>query len=205
MRRAAPAWAIWRPMRFPKCRSGADEVLVRRFRPLIPAVRCRPVAFIAMTDPEQSAGRGAGNQGITYASAGVDIEAGDRAVDLFKPLATKATRPEVRGGLGGFAGLFALARRLPRTGAGGLHRRCRHQAGGRPGDGQARHRRPRPGGDGGRRPGRVWRRTAVPAGLHRRRPHRAGTGRARSSAASPRAACAPAARCWGARPPNTPA
>src|SRR3954465_6015726 len=46
--------------------------------------------------------------GISYASAGVDIEAGDRAVELFKPLATKATRPEVRGGLGGFAGLFAL-------------------------------------------------------------------------------------------------
>lgn len=46
--------------------------------------------------------------GPSYASAGVDIEAGDRAVELFKPLAKKATRPEVRGGLGGFAGLFAL-------------------------------------------------------------------------------------------------
>jgi phosphoribosylformylglycinamidine cyclo-ligase len=46
--------------------------------------------------------------GISYASAGVDIEAGDRAVELLKPLAEKATRPEVRGGLGGFAGLFAL-------------------------------------------------------------------------------------------------
>jgi phosphoribosylformylglycinamidine cyclo-ligase len=45
---------------------------------------------------------------MTYATAGVDIEAGDRAVELFKPLAAKATRPEVRGGLGGFAGLFAL-------------------------------------------------------------------------------------------------
>ncbi|MEY8014208.1 phosphoribosylformylglycinamidine cyclo-ligase [Mycobacterium servetii] len=61
-----------------------------------------------MTDPGKSPGREPGSQGITYASAGVDIEAGDRAVDLFKPLATKATRPEVRGGLGGFAGLFAL-------------------------------------------------------------------------------------------------
>ncbi|RDH78823.1 phosphoribosylformylglycinamidine cyclo-ligase [Mycolicibacterium moriokaense] len=50
----------------------------------------------------------AAQQGISYASAGVDIEAGDRAVELFKPLASKATRPEVRGGLGGFAGLFAL-------------------------------------------------------------------------------------------------
>ena len=46
--------------------------------------------------------------GASYAAAGVDIEAGDRAVELFKPLASKATRPEVRGGLGGFAGLFAL-------------------------------------------------------------------------------------------------
>ena len=45
---------------------------------------------------------------ISYAVAGVDIEAGDRAVELFKPLAKRATRPEVRGGLGGFAGLFAL-------------------------------------------------------------------------------------------------
>jgi len=68
----------------------------------------RPVAFIAMTYPGKSPGKDSGSQGITYASAGVDIEAGDRAVDLFKPLATKATRPEVRGGLGGFAGLFAL-------------------------------------------------------------------------------------------------
>ena len=46
--------------------------------------------------------------GISYASAGVDIEAGDRAVELLKPLAKKATRPEVLGGIGGFAGLFAL-------------------------------------------------------------------------------------------------
>ena len=45
---------------------------------------------------------------VSYASAGVDIDAGDRAVELFKPLAMRATRPEVRGGLGGFAGLFAL-------------------------------------------------------------------------------------------------
>ncbi|MCA0157948.1 phosphoribosylformylglycinamidine cyclo-ligase [Tsukamurella sp. M9C] len=47
-------------------------------------------------------------QGASYAAAGVDIEAGDRAVELFKPHAKRATRPEVLGGLGGFAGLFAL-------------------------------------------------------------------------------------------------
>ena len=50
------------------------------------------------------------HEGTSYAQAGVDIEAGDRAVELFAPLAKKATRPEVRGGLGGFAGLFALGK-----------------------------------------------------------------------------------------------
>lgn len=51
------------------------------------------------------------NEQVTsYAAAGVDIEAGDRAVELFAPLAKRATRPEVRGSLGGFAGLFALGK-----------------------------------------------------------------------------------------------
>ncbi|MEU6848686.1 phosphoribosylformylglycinamidine cyclo-ligase [Actinacidiphila alni] len=44
--------------------------------------------------------------GASYAAAGVDIEAGDRAVHLMKEWVRKATRPEVVGGLGGFAGLF---------------------------------------------------------------------------------------------------
>ncbi|MDI2130771.1 phosphoribosylformylglycinamidine cyclo-ligase [Yinghuangia seranimata] len=42
----------------------------------------------------------------TYAAAGVDIEAGDRAVELMKSWVGKASRPEVLGGIGGFAGLF---------------------------------------------------------------------------------------------------
>jgi phosphoribosylformylglycinamidine cyclo-ligase len=42
----------------------------------------------------------------TYKSAGVDIDAGDRAVELMKASIAKATRPEVQGGIGGFAGLF---------------------------------------------------------------------------------------------------
>ena len=45
----------------------------------------------------------------TYAAAGVDIEAGDRAVELMKASVARATRPEVVGGLGGFAGLFDLS------------------------------------------------------------------------------------------------
>ena len=43
----------------------------------------------------------------TYAGAGVDIAAGDRAVELIKSRLT-STRPEVVGGLGGFAGLFRI-------------------------------------------------------------------------------------------------
>ena len=43
----------------------------------------------------------------TYAAAGVDIEAGDRAVELIKSR-LRSTRPEVVGGLGGFAGLFRI-------------------------------------------------------------------------------------------------
>ncbi len=42
----------------------------------------------------------------TYKDSGVDIDAGDRAVELMKASVTKASRPEVLGGIGGFAGLF---------------------------------------------------------------------------------------------------
>ena len=41
-----------------------------------------------------------------YARAGVDIEAGERAVDLMKAHVAATRRPEVLGGLGGFAGFF---------------------------------------------------------------------------------------------------
>lgn len=46
------------------------------------------------------------NEAITYAGAGVDVEAGDKAVELMKESVKRAQRPEVLGGLGGFAGLF---------------------------------------------------------------------------------------------------
>ena len=42
----------------------------------------------------------------TYKDSGVDIDAGDRAVELMKASIAKATRPEVMGGIGGFAGLY---------------------------------------------------------------------------------------------------
>jgi phosphoribosylformylglycinamidine cyclo-ligase len=42
----------------------------------------------------------------SYAAAGVDIAAGERAVELMRRSVASARRPEVVGGLGGFAGLF---------------------------------------------------------------------------------------------------
>ena len=45
---------------------------------------------------------------FTYAAAGVDIDAGERAVALMRAAVERTNRPEVVGGLGGFAGLFAL-------------------------------------------------------------------------------------------------
>ena len=42
----------------------------------------------------------------TYSQAGVDIDAGDTAVELMKAHLKKARRPEVVGDIGGFAGLF---------------------------------------------------------------------------------------------------
>jgi len=48
---------------------------------------------------------------ITYKDAGVDIDAGNSLVDRIKPLAKATMRPEVVGGIGGFAGLCGLPAR----------------------------------------------------------------------------------------------
>jgi phosphoribosylformylglycinamidine cyclo-ligase len=46
--------------------------------------------------------------GLTYAGAGVDIEAGDRAVDAIKGLVRSTYRSEVLGDIGAFGGLFRV-------------------------------------------------------------------------------------------------
>jgi phosphoribosylformylglycinamidine cyclo-ligase len=48
----------------------------------------------------------AGEGPLSYAEAGVDIAAGDRAVDLIRAAVARTAGPEVVGGIGGFAGLF---------------------------------------------------------------------------------------------------
>ena len=47
--------------------------------------------------------------GASYASSGVDVEAGERAVALMRASVARAQRPEVVGELGGFAGLFDIS------------------------------------------------------------------------------------------------
>lgn len=49
-----------------------------------------------------------GKNGITYADAGVDIDAGNELVERIKPAAKRTNRPGVMAGLGGFGALFDL-------------------------------------------------------------------------------------------------
>jgi phosphoribosylformylglycinamidine cyclo-ligase len=47
---------------------------------------------------------------LTYAGSGVDIAAGERAVELMRSAVARTRRPEVVGGIGGFSGLFDASR-----------------------------------------------------------------------------------------------
>ncbi len=50
------------------------------------------------------------NKGLSYRDAGVDIDAGNRLVDLIKPLTRATARPGADGSIGGFGGVFDLAK-----------------------------------------------------------------------------------------------
>lgn len=49
------------------------------------------------------------SEGLTYAAAGVDTEAGDKAVELMKDAVRRTHGPAVLGGVGGFAGLYDMS------------------------------------------------------------------------------------------------
>ncbi|MGC8471926.1 MAG: phosphoribosylformylglycinamidine cyclo-ligase [Acidimicrobiales bacterium] len=51
---------------------------------------------------------GSGTPGATYAAAGVDLRAGDEVVERIEDAVASTARPGVLGGIGAFAGLFAL-------------------------------------------------------------------------------------------------
>ena len=137
-----------------------------------------------------------------YRRAGVDTEAAaeGRHADRRPGRARAATRGgrrgrRVRGAVPDRRGTHARRR----------HRRRRHQARDRAADRAAGHGRHRPGRDVRRRRRVHRRRAAVLPGLPGGRQGHAGARGRRSWKAWPRDAGAPAARCWAARRPSTPA
>lgn len=49
---------------------------------------------------------------ITYKNSGVDIESGDKLVEIIKPFAKATMRKEVLAGIGGFGAMFEIAKRF---------------------------------------------------------------------------------------------
>ena len=58
--------------------------------------------------------RSASGGPLSYAEAGVDIDAGDALVERIKPYAKRTLRPEVLAGIGGFGALFEIGQRYRR-------------------------------------------------------------------------------------------
>jgi phosphoribosylaminoimidazole synthetase len=57
-------------------------------------------------EPDVRVNNPKGTNGLTYRDAGVDIDEGERLVDLIKPAAKSTARPGAEAGLGGFAAVF---------------------------------------------------------------------------------------------------
>ncbi|KAA0145940.1 hypothetical protein FNF31_07900 [Cafeteria roenbergensis] len=76
-----------------------------------PASSAAGAADAAAGGGEEGEDAGAGPDGaLTYAGAGVSIDTGNRLIDAIKPLAASTRRPGADAQLGGFGGLFDLAR-----------------------------------------------------------------------------------------------
>ncbi|XP_077050944.1 trifunctional purine biosynthetic protein adenosine-3 [Siphateles boraxobius] len=98
--------------------SGGRVLTVTAVRPTLQnALRCANEAVAAISFPDAVYRRDIGHRaityltrtrGLTYKDSGVDIAAGNRLVDLIKPLAKATSRPGCNAEVGGFAGLFDL-------------------------------------------------------------------------------------------------
>src|SRR5262249_22611142 len=90
----------------PPPQDSGPGALAKRCKPLLPG------RFHRTTRPETSGSRMSDKQrsGLTYAKAGVDIDAGNRMVDLIKPLVRATARRGAGAEIGGFGGLFDLKR-----------------------------------------------------------------------------------------------
>lgn len=72
-----------------------------------PKFRSYPEGIKNMATKEPSKNQSP-NQSLSYADAGVDIDAGNNLIEHIKPLAAATKRPGVMAGLGGFGALFEL-------------------------------------------------------------------------------------------------
>ena len=94
----------WSRIRPPlETRRGGIEcaILAQFFRSAVPG----PCTLrLSMSDPHPGSG-------LTYAQAGVDIDAGDALVENIKPLARRTLREGVLAGIGGFGALFEVPKK----------------------------------------------------------------------------------------------
>ncbi|MFU8841596.1 MAG: phosphoribosylformylglycinamidine cyclo-ligase [Nitriliruptoraceae bacterium] len=96
-------------------RAGSEPAVTARTEPdgpapvaLSPAQPAWSARSARSTQPAQPAQPAQPSRPLTYADAGVDLDAADRSVALLGDVLARATRPEVLGGIGGFGGLFQL-------------------------------------------------------------------------------------------------
>ncbi|XP_026108533.1 trifunctional purine biosynthetic protein adenosine-3 [Carassius auratus] len=98
--------------------SGGRVLTVTAVRPTLESALCSANEGVAVISfPDAVYRRDIGHhaityltrsRGLTYKDSGVDIAAGNRLVDMIKPLAKATSRPGCNAELGGFAGLFDL-------------------------------------------------------------------------------------------------